>query len=149
MAVLARLFNRQGKPDAMQAMRPREAAAIIQEFGAVLEFHAPAPGCVADTSKLPYSKQRIKDAVILGLYMNRDLRVRELLKGTLLALADWQDGVGEIDQGSDLLNADLNGAPHEVAKAVAALAEYQEKWETVISAEREALKRELVKLGLW
>lgn len=92
-------------------MTPERAETIIQAYGAILETRAPSPGCVADVTKLPFSKQEIKDALVLGLKTTTNPQTRDLLKIGCIHLPDWQDGVGEEDQGLDPSKLDLHADP--------------------------------------
>lgn len=123
--------------------------AIIQEYGKTLETSAPSPGCVADESKLPYSKEVIKKAIITGLRSTEDQQIREHLKVGYIQLADWQKGVGESDQGLDLTNIDMNQDTESLAKAILEHSSGSEDWVTVAQKEQEVLKQELQELGLW
>ena len=70
-------------------------------------YHAPTPGCVADAGKLPYPKEKIKYALIIGLKATDDPKMCEMLKFAFIQLADWQEGIGESDKGPDLSKFDL------------------------------------------
>jgi hypothetical protein len=148
MGILKKLFG-SGSTTTPATMSEEEAEKIIQAYGAVLQTQAPPPGCVADTDKLPFPKQKIKAALIISLKATTDQRMREMLKVGYIQLADWQEGVGETDQGLDLPNVDLNDDPVKLAQQVLAQGSGYEKWQPVVEAEQEKLKQELVDLGLW
>jgi hypothetical protein len=149
MRILNWLFARDGKPTREALMSPDEATAIIQRYGALLEHGAPTPGCVADVAKLPFPKARIKQALLVGLRATGDLSIRKILKVGYLQLADWQEGVGPTDQGVDVSNVAPDRKLSEIAEEVTRSSEAAEKWTAIADAEREGLKAELEKQGLW
>jgi len=94
MGFLKKLFGtKQDRPP--QSMTPELATQIIQEYGAVLQNNSPLPGGVADISNLPYPKNQIKKALIIGLKTNDDPQMQEMLKTAYIQLTDWQEGVGD------------------------------------------------------
>ena len=129
---------------------PREendAARNIQAYGKILETSALAPGTVADESKLPYPKAKIKEAIVAGLRITDDEQMKDHLKSGYLQLADWQPGVGQPNQGLDLSNLDTSDDAELLADAV--LEHSSGDWLSIVQKEEEDLKRELVELGLW
>jgi hypothetical protein len=130
-------------------MTPEAAQKLVQDYGAVLGSSAPAPGCVADVRNLPHSKERMKQALVFALRLTKEPQMREQLKSGYISLADWQEGVGNERVGIDLTKMDLNADPLEMAKRIASQGSVMEKWTPLVQAEREALKSELQKLGLW
>lgn len=121
-------------------MSPQFAEKIIQEYGNFLQFYAPTSGCVADVGKLPYPKENIKAALIIGLKATDDSKMCEMLKSAFIQLADWQEGVGEFDQGPDLSKYYLNEDPKIMAKKFLEQTQGYEKWASIVAAEQEALK---------
>lgn len=122
---------------------------VVQVYGKFLETSSPRPGTVADANKLPYPKQKIKEAIIAALHRTNDPTIKEHLKGGYICLSDWQEGVGEKDQGIDLLGLDMSQGP-EVLKHL--LLEYNpesEKWTDLAKEELLILREELRALGLW
>jgi hypothetical protein len=79
----------------------------------------------------------------------RGTRQREVLKSGYITLSDWQEGVGDEPVGLDVTKMDLNADPKELAKRIHDLPDGFMKWQAVAKEEREALKSELQKLGLW
>jgi len=148
VGILKKLFS-SGSNITPATMSGKEAEKIIQSYGAVLQTEAPQPGCVADTIKLPFPKEKIKAALIFGLKGTDDQQTKEMLKVGYIQLAEWQEGVGEIDVGLDLSNMDLNDDPVKLAEQVSAQGSGHEKWQPIVKAEQERLKQELVDLGLW
>jgi hypothetical protein len=98
---------------------------------------------------LPFPKEKIKVALIIGLKSTNDFHVKEMLKVGDVQLADWQEGVGETDLGLDLSNMNLNDDPVKLAEQVLEKVSGHEKWKPVVQAEQEKLKQELFDLGLW
>lgn len=148
MGLLKKLFF--GGRDSLPAtMSGQEAEKIIQIYGAVLQTQAPAPGSVAETRKLPFPKEKIKTALIIGLKTTIDQQLKEMLKVGYIQLADWQEGVDENDQGLDLSNMDLSIDPVKLAQQILTQGSGHEKWQPVVQAEQEKLKQELIDLGLW
>jgi hypothetical protein len=75
--------------------------------------------------------------------------MKEMLKVGYLQLAAWQDGVGDTQLGLDFQSIDQTADPEELATIVLENDAVMKKWQTLINAETERLKNELVKLGLW
>ncbi|MBT4795879.1 MAG: hypothetical protein HON83_05575 [Candidatus Marinimicrobia bacterium] len=122
---------------------------IVQAYGGVLENSAPVPGCVSDSKNLPYSKQEIKQALIAALKLSADPKIKEYLKTGYIGLADWQDGVGDSEQGLDVSTLDMSQDTQTLAKTVIEQSERSEKWNVLVQQEQEVLKQELQALGLW
>ena len=125
-----------------------EVMFIIQAYGKLLENYAPTPGCVADSSKLPYPKQEIKAALISGLKAIDDPQMKEHLKIAYIQLSDWQKGVGDTDQGIDFKNIDPNQSAEKLAKAIINQSSSKD-WGAIVLKEQDALKQELKDFGLW
>ena len=102
-----------------------------------------------DAGSLPHPKELIKQALILALRLETDPKQREVLKGGYIMLSDWQEGVGDQPVGLDVTKMDLNADPKELAKRIHDPLERCVKWAAVAKGEREALKSDLQKLGLW
>lgn len=121
---------------------------IVQAYGKVLETSAPVPGTVADTNKLPFPKQVIKNAIIAALHSIDDPQMKEHLKSAYIQLSDWQEGVGKSNQGLDISTIDLRQDTESFAKAVMEKSSGSEKWLDTAKKEHEALEQELHQLGL-
>ena len=126
-----------------------DVMAIIQAYGKTLETDAPAPGCVADESKLPYTKDTIKKAIIAGLKNTDNDQMKENLKIGYISLSNWQEGVGEKVQGIDISKIDRNQSTEDIARAMesAEQAFDGKDWSKVILDEQETLMQELKSLG--
>jgi len=70
-------------------MTPTEAREVIQEYGAVLEERT-ALGTIRDINSLPYSKDRVKEALLYALRVTIDPSMRERLRSAYVLLADFQ-----------------------------------------------------------
>lgn len=126
-----------------------EFVRIVQAYGSFLETSAPIPGTVADVNKLPYTKQQIKDAIVAALHISEDPQMKEHLKAGYIQLSDWQEGVGESNQGVDVSALDMSQDTDELAKTALEQPEGAEKWNALAQKEQEALKKELQAMGLW
>lgn len=122
---------------------------IVQAYGKILETSAPVPGTVADANKLPYPKQQIKDAIVAALRCADDPQMKEHLKVGYIQLSDWQEGVGESNQGLDVSTLDMSQDTESLAKAVLEQSSGSKKWTAIAQKEQEALQQELQALGLW
>lgn len=148
MSILTKIFGGGARRTPDAPMPHQRAQEIIQKYGAILENGAPAPGCVADASKLPFSKGQIKEALVIGLKATTDTKMKEMLKVAYIQLADWQDGVGSSDQGIDLSRINPEDDV-KLAEQVLAKSGGHDKWAPIALAEGEALKKELERQGLW
>ena len=122
---------------------------VVQDYGNILETSTPVPGTVADLKKLPYPKQQIKDSIIAALRNSDDQQMKEHLKFAYIQLSNWQEGVGESDQGLDLSSLDMSQDTESLAKAVLEQSSRTESWTDIVQKEQEALKQELLSMGLW
>lgn len=122
---------------------------IVQAYGKTMETSASVPWALADANKLPYPKQQIKDAIVAALRMTDDPQIKEHLKVGYIQLSDWQEGVGETNQGLDVSALDMSRDTESLAKAVLEQSSGSEKWTAIAQKEQEVLKQELQELGLW
>ena len=111
----------------------------------------PAPLCVADTKKLPYEKETLKEAFILLMRLCDDPKTKELLKYGYLSLASFQEGVGETDLGLDLerlpkvKDIDFNSG-NEVARVINqthTMMHSSDKFKEKVEKERLLLERDV------
>jgi hypothetical protein len=128
------------------------AAAVVHDYGvAVLSVSAAGRGCIADVCRLPHTKQRIKEALVLLLSVTEEVDLRERLKTSYLLLADWQEGVGQTiapnppSQGA----GEASGAGAQDTQARDAAWQAWEQWRPRVLQEERALKAELQQLGFW
>ena len=123
----------------------QQAADIAGSYGDVLVNNTMRT--IADTSKLPYPKNIIKQALIVLLNQNTDSQMLEYLKSSYWLLANWQDGVGPTNVGLELSNMDLTTDPVELAKQVSDQSSDVQGWSEKVYAERLQLQAELKELG--
>jgi hypothetical protein len=64
---------------------------IVNDYGAAMESRK---STFADASELPYPKAVIKRALVAAMAIHTEGKMRELLRGSYVSLADWQEGVG-------------------------------------------------------
>lgn len=119
---------------------------IVQAYRNILETSV--PGMVADVSKLPYTKQQIKDAIVAAIRISEDSQMKEYLKVGYIQLSNWQVGVGESNQGFDVSAMNMNQDPETLANTVIEKLEGAEAWNTFVQKEQEALNKELQAIGL-
>jgi hypothetical protein len=148
MGLFSKIFGRKLER-ADVVMSAQRAAEIINKFGFVLENEAPAPGCIADVSKLPFPKEKIRQALIVGLRTNADPKMKEMLKVAYVELANWQADVGSNDQGLDTSKLTLKGDVEGLARAVLKQTECQNEWNETVLKEQASSRSELEQLGLW
>jgi hypothetical protein len=151
MGLFKKLFGGQKRQESglESVMTPSLAEKIIQDYGAILQSSAPLPGCVADVSKLPHPRERIKEALVVDLESVTDPQMKESLKIGYLQLADWQEGVGESDVGIHLTETDLSDDPMKQAERIMNQHAEAKKWVEIVKAEQKALEAELRDKGLW
>ena len=146
MGFIKKWFSR-GRSDPAATISKLDAANIIKAYSDVLQTQAPKPGNVADVRLLPFSKEAIKEALIIVLRDTTDPTKIERLKGSYIRLAEWQEGVGESDQGLDISKMNLNDDTEKLARQVLAHGIDREKWQSTVIDEQEKLKQELIDLG--
>lgn len=86
----------------------RESELVINAYGKTLEYLAPVPGTIADESKLPFPKPRIKQAILYALKASQQPQQRQVLKAAYLQLADFQQGIDGKNVGLDLSGVDTS-----------------------------------------
>jgi hypothetical protein len=151
MGLIKKLFGGKKRQESglESVMTPSLAEKIIQDYDAILQSSAPLPGCVADVSKLPHPRERIKEALVVDLESVTDPQMKESLKIGYLQLADWQEGVGESDVGIHLTETDLSDDPMKQAERIMNQHAEAKKWVEIVKAEQKALEAELRDKGLW
>lgn len=128
----------------------REAELIISAYGKTLEHLGPTPGAtVADESKLPFPKERIKTAYLTALRASNDPQLRSVLKAGFVSLADFQSGVGNSNAGHDLSGVDVTQISDSDLLALVNKGTGSREMELLEKATREAeqLTRELTAAG--
>ena len=142
MGIFSSLFGGNKEPSD-SSMSVEYATKIAGAYGNILENNAPVPGTFADTSKLPYPKPIIKQALTLLLSSNTDMQINEHIKTAYLLLADWQEGIGPTNVGLDITSMDISADPVQLAGKIASQDNDIEKWQTIANEERQRLKTEL------
>lgn len=144
MGFFSRLLGDRPKPTLFSST---SSNIVVADYGEVLETRAPAPGCVADVTELPYQKDEIKRAILMMLGVITDSQLREHLRFAYVSLADWQVGVGTRHLGLDITKIDRNKLIDDRAKEVLEKGDEMKMWLPIIEAERNALLRELKTFG--
>lgn len=142
MGIFSSLFGN-NKKTSDSPMSVERATEIASAYGNVLENNAPVPGTFADTSKLPYPKPIIKQALTLLLSSNSDIQIKDHIKTAYLLLADWQEGIGPANAGLDITSMDISADPMQIAEKIASQDNDIEKWQTIANEECQQLKTEL------
>lgn len=124
-----------------------EAEAVINAFGKTLELAGSVPGTVADETKLPYPKYRIKNAILISLKEARSDQDRTFLKEGYLMLSGFQKGVGETDSGVDLTKIDIDEVTNEDLLALASKIGGVDPWQEKVQTELAQLNAELQSAG--
>jgi len=149
MGILRKIFG--GNQKAQEKQMPKTIAEInkiVNDYGDFMESpYFPAPGCIADTKKLPYDKKLIKVALVLSAKLCNDPKMKEMLKVAYVGLANFQDGVGEMDVGLDmrkfpnLQNIDLNDRTQfeSISKKMDRMMEAYEQFKKKADEEHQAL----------
>ena len=146
MGLIKKLFSR-GRSGPAATISKQDSVNIVKAYSDVLHSHAPKSGSVADVALLPFSKETIKEALIIVLRDTTDQTKIERLKGSYIRLAEWQEGVGESDQGLDISKMNLNDDTEKLARQVLAHGIDREKWQSTVIDEQEKLNQELIDLG--
>ena len=132
-----------------QDMPLEEMNKIVQEYGSAMVNCGPPPGGVADASKLPYPKLKIKKAIIQALQLADDPGMATSLKGGYTQLSDWQEGVGDANVGLDLSTFGVDMDTNERAEEFLKRQSQMEEWKDKVDIELDSLRADLIKLGLW
>jgi hypothetical protein len=153
MGILRKIFG--GNQRAQEKQMEKTIAGvnkIVNDYGDFMQSSAfPAPGCIADTKKLPYDKEIIKTALILSLKLCDDPEMKEMLKVAYVGLADFQDGVGLVDVGLDMRklpnpqNVDFNDRTklESISKKMDRMMESFEQFKKKADEERQSLLRDI------
>lgn len=126
----------------------QEIVGVIQAYGKVLEERSLSSSIVVDSKHLPFSKEKIKEAIFAALCINKDPAQRKNLATGFIFLADFQDGVGDAFVGLDFggLNP-TNDNIKELAKTISKQQPAFESWNPIIESEKALLLAELKSAG--
>ena len=150
MRFFSKLFGKSNqKSSSSKIIKLEDAEKIIQKYGNVLENNSPRPGSVSDVCELPYKKEQIKQALIIGLHENNNEMMKEMLKVGYIALSNWQENVGNEHQGLDFSKIDFNDTPRKTIEQFNKQSDISQKWSPLVEAEKNSLEKELRNLGLW
>ena len=143
------LFSRIFAPKRQRSVVPiAPPNVVVSEFGEILA-RGPVPGSVTDVRSLPYPKEEIKRSIIQILATSADPQLHEHLKFAYVSLADWQVGVGPMNQGLDITEIDRSKPVQELLDNIGARGEEMSKWQLIVKTGQEALIADLQKLGYW
>jgi len=120
---------------------------VLRAYGDVLETSTNGPGIVADVKTLPFSKEEIKNAIILGLQNSPDENTKNTLTGGYILLADWQEDVGDEMIRYNSVISDPNATIDDVINDMRAQNNLKKDWLSIVKLEQEQLKNELIELG--
>jgi hypothetical protein len=147
LEIIRRLLGKLGVIKFHSPMLPADALAIINDYGSVMLHKSPAPFYISDVKKLPHSKDTIKQALLMILRVNGKSQLMDALKIGYLQLANWQEGVGELDlavgtaaYGEDKVDSVKSVTPH---------LDDIYMWNDILEEERMSLKNDLVRMGVW
>ena len=156
MGIFGKLFGRDKEasstsptPEKIDVERVVEGAyVVIRAMGKFIETNSPGPMCVADEKKLPFPKERIRQAIIIALLTKPNPKEKELLKYLYLEIASWQPSVGEKDVGFDdslldMSKLNTNEALIAHAKLVSEEGDKFNKWAPLIEKERSEAQQTL------
>lgn len=117
---------------------------IIVSYGTALELSGNA--IVIDESKLPYTKQEIKDAIIEALTKPQTSQDKDMLKGAYLQLSTWQKNVG-----SDLEMLEQTPDVESIEAMAQSVINQNSSFDFMEQQrlEMETLKQELIDKNLW
>ncbi len=132
-----------------QDMPLEEMNEIVQEYGSTMINCGPPPGGVADATKLPYPKWKIKKAIIQALQRADDSEIATSLKSGYVHLSDWQESVGDANVGLDLSTFGLDTDTSEREEAFLERQSQMEEWKDQVNNEIDSLRDDLITLGLW
>ena len=147
MGFSKKICTKQEQP--LEEMTPELATQIIQEYSRVLLNNCPQPDGVADTSELPYPKNQIKQALIIGLKATDDPNIQKALTIGFMKLACWQIGVGAPKAGINLAGLDENTNLKKLVQLLLEQEARNEKWRHLVQVEQNELKEDLIYLGFW
>lgn len=105
-------------------------------------------GRVADIKKLPYQKERIKASLLVEMKRTNDTEKLEALMLFYASLAQFQEGVGDIDIEIGIINTDHGGDPLRAANMKIKMGPKSLKWREIVAKEGKDLIAELRIYGI-
>ena len=145
MTIFTRLFGR--RRDRGQSLGFVEAQRKVLDYARFLEHSPPMPGRVMDASRLPHSKRKLKQALLMCISNTGDARLEEHLKYGYLMLSAFQEDVGDA-VGTDFANLDLEADPLDIATTIEQAEDTAHPWQARVTSELERLQQDLQALEL-
>ena len=147
VGIIRRILGKRSKDKLRPSMPVSDAVTIIQDYGRIMLNKSPAPFYISDVNKLPYPKDTIKQALMMALSANGKEQTMDVLKIGYMLLANWQQGVGEVDLSIGAVDRD-EGVKQQIKRIISNYEEVDE-WCALIEEERVMLKSDLVSIGVW
>ncbi len=128
-------------------MSASDAITIIQDYGYIMLHQSPPPFYISDVRKLPHTKERIKQALLLALNVSGKPQMMDALKVGYLQLANWQEGIGEADFPLGMIDKDETEV-EKFRRVKKHLVEVK-RWGEILVEERTELQSDLMGIGVW
>ena len=142
MNIFKRMFGG-STGDSQSGMSVQEAQTIMQHYSKFMQTNSPAIGHVADSQKLPYSKKKIKEALIIAITNIPDPQAKSALSIADVHLANWQDGVGNEDVGMSLMDINPEGDVNNLIDGVLSKGNKDGSWEAKVMNDAKKLEQEI------
>ena len=147
MGIVKKILGKWSGSRSRSRMSISDAIMIIQDYGYIMLHKSPAPFYISDVNKLPYPKENIKQALMMALSVNGEEQTMDALKIGYMQLANWQEGIGDVDFAIGAVDSD-EGASERIKRIISNYEEVDE-WCELIEEERVMLKSDLVSIGAW
>ena len=144
MSIFQRIFQTQWQPTDDVVL----ARQVVQEYADFLNTAAPLPGCVADTSELPFEKEMIKQSLYACIGATEDPELIQHFKHGYLLLSAWQENVGVTRLGLDFTSIDLDQDPEVTAAEVQRQSDEVSSWTSVVEADQKRLAADLLTISV-
>lgn len=144
MGIFQRVFGSPAKPGYNLGL----ARQVVQTYANFINTSAPLPGCVADTSELPYDKELIKESLYACINATDDPELIQHFKHGYLMLSAWQDEVGERRLGLDFTAMDLDRDPEVIAEEVQHQGDEVSNWTPIVASDQKRLAEDLLAFGV-
>ena len=142
------IFQRVFGATARQGYNLGLAREVVQTYANFVSTSAPLPGCVADTSELPYDKELIKESLYACINATSDPDLIQHFKHGYLMLSAWQDNVGERRLGLDFTAMDLAREPAVIAEEVQRQGDEVSHWTPIVASDQKRLAEDLLAFGV-
>ena len=144
MGIFQRFFANQQAP----GLDMENARKVVQDYANFLNVSPPLPGCVADSSQLPYDKELIKESIYTCINATGDPELIAHLKNGYLMLCAWQDNVGDRPLGVDFTKLDLEADPLKTAAEIQQQSDDVVGWTPIVESEQKMLEADLMAFGV-